>query len=427
MSAGVLGYIAILGITAFASGFFSGSETALIALGKERVHQLSATGKRGARVQQLVADPDRLLSTVLVANNLVNILGAAIATTLFISLLGEQWGPWISTLVVTGVVLVIGEITPKSLAARYPERFSLVVAPAIWQLSRFLGPLARSFQWITRILFRLFRVPAEPQVRSVTEDDIRALAELSLAGGEIEEAEREIIDALFGLADRPVRDVMTPRLDIVSLTMPIHANDIRTAVAATGHSRFPVTGGTVDDLRGVIHVKDIFQQHDEPSPKEITELLRKPYFLPESTSLLQSLQQMRFHRLTFAVVLDEHGGIEGIVTDRDLITELVGELHDEYDPGIPTIVVTGQCQWVIDGRLPVEDLEEAIDIDLPTGPYSTTGGMFMALAGKIPTEGDVIKTDGFLMTVLRMDRQRIDRIRVETTPQSILTTEERSA
>ena len=263
------------------------------------------------------------------------------------------------------------------------------------------------------MLFRLIRVPAETKVRSVTEEDIRALAELSLAGGEIEEAEREIIDALFDLADRPVREVMTPRVDIVSLALPVRSDDVRMAVAATGHSRFPVTSGEVDDLRGVIYVKDVFQQRSEPSSTEIEHLLRQPYFLPESTSVLRSLQQMRTRRLTFAVVLDEHGGIDGLVTDKDLITELVGELRDEYDPGIPTVVKVGQRQWLTDGRLPVEDLAEAIGTELPDGPYSTAGGMFMALAGKIPTEGDVVRTDGFLLTVLTMDRYRIDRIQIE--------------
>ncbi len=413
MSAETIAYVVILGFTAVASGFFSGSETALIALGKERVHQLTDHGKRGERVQQLVADPDRLLSTVLVANNLVNILGAAIATTLFISLLGETLGPWVSTAVVTGVVLVVGEITPKSLAARYPERFSLAVAPAIWRLSWVLGPLARSFGWITRGLFRLFRIPIEAQIGSVTEEDIRALAELSLAGGEIEQAEHEIIDALFGLADRPVRDVMTPRVDLVSLTLPVTFDDVRLAVAATGHSRYPVTTGEIDDLRGVLYIKDVFQQRTQLTTEQIAALLRQPYFLPESTSLLRALQQMRSRRLTFAVVVDEHGGIEGIVTDKDLVAELVGELQDEYDPGTPTVVKIGQTQWMTDGRIPLEDLEEALGTRLPPGPYSTAGGLFMALAGKIPDEGDVVHTDGVALTVVAMDRNRIDRIRVD--------------
>jgi CBS domain containing-hemolysin-like protein len=413
MSPQTIAYVVILGFTAVASGFFSGSETALIALGRERVHQLSATDRRAQRVQQLVSDPDRLLSTVLVANNLVNILGAAVATTLFISMLGEQWGPWASTAAVTGVVLVVGEITPKSLANRYPEKFSLAVAPTVWQLSRVLGPVARSFAWITRGLFRLLRIPAETQMTAVTEEDIRALAELSLAGGEIHVAEHEIIDALFHLADRPIRDIMTPRVDVVALTLPVDIEDVRLAVAATGHSRFPVTDDQIDNLRGVLYVKDVFRQRPDLTPEDIATLIRQPYFLPESTSILSALQQLRARRLTFAVVLDEHGGIEGLITDKDLVAELVGEIHDEYDPGAPTVVKVGPHQWIADGRLPLEDLEQAIGADLPDGPYATAGGLFLALAGRIPAEGEAVQTDGYLLTVLAMDRRRIERLRVE--------------
>lgn len=414
MSPVTIGYIVLLAVAAFASGFFSGSETALIALGRERVHQLGSEGRRGERVQQLLSDPDRLLSTLLVANNLVNILGAAIATTLFISLLGDRWGPWVSTIAVTGVVLVVGEITPKSLANRYPERFSLAVAPTIWRLSRVLRPVARSFAWITRQLFRLFRIPAA-EISSVTEEDIRALAALGLAGGEIEEAEREIIDALFGLADRPIRDIMTPRVDIVSLTVPVTTDDVRMAVAATGHSRFPVTTGELDDLRGVLYVKDVFHRDTGNEAHNVERLLRQPYYVPESTSVLRVLQQMRARRLTFAMVLDEHGGVEGLVTDKDLVAELVGEIEDEYDPSAPTVVRTGPRQWLTDGRLPIEDLEEALDVELPEGPYATAGGFFLALAGRIPDEGDTIQANGHRFTVVDMDRNRIDRLRVETT------------
>ena len=413
MSSTTLTYVIVLALSALGSGFFSGSETALIAIGRERVHQLASQGDRGARVEQLVADPDRLLSTLLVANNLVNILGAAVATTLFISLLGEGPGPWVATAAVTAVVLIVGEITPKTLAARYPERFSLAVAPTIWHLSRVLGPVARFFFSITRGLFRLFRVRVDTTSRSVTEADIRALAALSHAGGVIEEAEREIIDALFDLADRPVRDVMTPRVDIVSLTVPVSVDDVRLAVSATGHSRFLVTTGEVDDLRGVLYVKDVFRGRFDASPEDVKRLLRQPYYLPESTSVLASLQQMRARRLTFAVVLDEHGGVDGIVTDKDLISELVGELQDEYDPGAPTAVRIGPSQWLIDARIPLEDLQEVLGSELPAGPYSTVGGLFLALAGKIPTEGESVRTNGYRLTVLSMDRKRIDKIRVE--------------
>lgn len=405
-------YLVILGLCALGSGFFSGSETALIGIGKERVHQLAESGRRGRRVQQLVDNPERLLSTLLVANNLVNILAAAIATTLFIELLGERWGPWASTAVVTAVILVVGEITPKNLAVRYPESFSLAVAPTIWQLSRVMGPIARTFNWITRGLFWLVRLPAAPE-ESVTEADIRALADLGLAGGEIDEAEREIIDSLFTLADRPVREVMTPRVDIVAMSHPFTVDEVRELVATTGHSRYPVTSGDLDDLSGILYVKDLLALSHNTADSDMSELLRAPRFVPDSASILSVLQDLRTARSAFAVVLDEHGGVDGLVTIKDLVSELVGELQDEHDPGVPSVTRLGPRQWMADGRVPIEDLEEAVGIELPQGPYTTAGGLVMALSGDIPREGDSVAVEGLHMVVVRTDRHRIDKIRID--------------
>ena len=406
-------YLAILGFCAIGSGFFSGSETALIGIGRERVHQVSTLGRRGKRVAQLVADPERLLSTLLVANNVVNILGASVATTLFISLVGEKWGPWVSTAAVTVVVLIVGEITPKTLAARYPERFSLAVAPIIWRLSLVLSPIARLFTAVTRLLLKLLRIPTDDDYRGVTEADIKALAELSAAGGEIEAAEREIIDSLFTLADRPVRDVMTPRVDIVALRNPVTIDNVREAVINAAHSRFPVTGGDLDDLVGILYVKDVLRLNDDPTPAQVAALIRKPIFVPESTPILQVLQNMRARRFTIALILDEHGGVEGIVTIKDLVSELVGELQDEYDPGLPSMVQIGPGRWMADGRLSMDDLSETLDHEFPEGPYSTIGGLFLALAGHIPSDGHQVTIDDYRMLIMRMDRNRIDRIRIE--------------
>ena len=413
MDATNIAYIAILTVCAVGSGFFSGSETALIGIGRERVHQVSTLGRRGKRVAQLVADPERLLSTLLVANNLVNILGAAVATTLFIALIGEKWGPWLSTLVVTVVVLIVGEITPKTIAARYPERFSLAVAPTIWRLSLVLNPVARLFSAVTRVLLRLLRIANDDGSRGVTEADIKALAELSAAGGEIEAAEREIIDSLFTLADRPVRDVMTPRVDIVTLGNPVTIENVRDAVTNAAHSRFPVTGGDLDDLVGILYVKDVLRLPGDPSPSAIAALIRKPTYVPESTPILQVLQDMRHRRFTLALILDEHGGIEGIVTIKDLVSELVGELQDEYDPGLPSIVQVGPGRWMADGRLGLDVFSDEIKHDFPEGPYSTLGGLFLSVAGHIPSDGHQLTIEDYRLVVMRMDRNRIDRIRVE--------------
>ena len=409
-------YLVILAISALGSGFFSGSETALIGIQQERVHQLARSSRRGRRVQQLAGDPDRLLSTLLVANNLVNILGASLATALFIDLLGNSWGPWVATAVVTAVILVVGEITPKTLATRYPERFSLAVAPTIWRLSAVLGPVARFFTAITRGLLRIAGVSETSTDRDVTEDDIRALSELGLAAGGIESIEHEILDSLFTLADRPVREVMTPRIDLATLEEPVTLEAVRAAVAATGHSRYPVSAGDLDDLRGVLYVKDLVQLHDSPTPEAISALLRNPMFVPESAPILTVLQDLRTGRSAFAMVLDEHGGVEGIVTVKDLVAELVGELQDEYDPGAPSVTRVGLQLWLADGRVPLEDLAEAVEIEPPEGPYSTAGGLLLALAGRIPEEGDQIRLDGLMFTVLQMDRNRIDRIQIQRAP-----------
>jgi len=409
-------YLAILAVCTVASGFFSGSETALIGISRERVHLLAEDGAAGRKLERLISEPERMLSTLLVANNTVNVLAASVATILFISLVGEAWGPWVATGVMTAVILVFGEITPKTIAARHPEKFSLRVAPMIWNLSIVLAPIASFFSAITRFLLRFLRIDIDGAGDGVTDDDIRALAALGERGGHIAEAEREIIDALFHLADRSVREVMTPRLDLVTLSTPITAAAIRTAVTSTGHSRFPVVAGELDDLVGIVHVKDLLQNPEYETAQDLSDLVRRPVYIPETMSVLDTLGEMRSKRYAMAVVVDEHGGVEGVVTVKDLMAELVGELQDEYDPGTPSATQLGATTWIADGRLDIDDLEEALNTDLEQGPYSTVGGYIMSIFGRIPEDGDHVTADGYQYTVLTMDRQRVDRVRVERLP-----------
>jgi putative hemolysin len=405
-------YMVILGVCILASGFFSGSETALIAVPRERVHQLLDTDARARRVEDLTSEPDQMLSTLLVANNFVNILGASVATVLFVDLLGEDWGPWVATAAVTSVILVIGEITPKTLATRYPERVSLFVAPVIWGLGKMIRPITRFFLGIARGLFWLLRIGAHDERSVVTEADIRAMATLGESHGELEAAEREIIHSLFSLADLHVRDVMTPRRDIEALESPVDMAEVREAVGRTGHSRFPVIKEVIDQLLGVLYVKDLLGMPSEPTPSDINRVLRQPVYVPESKGVLDLLLEMRAGRLTFAVVTDEHGGIEGIVTIKDLVAELVGELQDEYDPDEPVLIAVRDGEWLVDGRTTVEDLEEAVETALPAGEYTTVAGLILDLAGRIPHVGDAVECDGHRLEVIRMDRNRVDRVRV---------------
>jgi CBS domain containing-hemolysin-like protein len=406
-------YIVVLGICIVLSGFFSGSETALVSIQRERAHQLAEKSQRGAKLQDLLSNPDRTLSTLLVANNFVNILAAAVATALLIDLAGESWGPWIVTLALTAVILVFGEIGPKTLANRYPERFSLLVAGPITTLVTVLKPISRSFIIITRGIFKLFGLDLGTGIAPVTEDDIRALAFISESTGEIKAAEREIIDALFSLEDRPIREVMTPRVGMISIPIPVTAEKIEEAVATSGHSRFPVVADSTDEILGILAVKDVLRLKTAATPEDINRILRPPTYIPESRPVLDVLQEMRKSRFGFGVVVDEHGGVEGVVTTKDVIAELVGELQDEYDPSIPMLTPAGPDRWIIDGRVDVDELEAVLEMELPRGDYSTVAGLFMDEAGRIPEEGDAIVLDGISMTVLMMDRRRIARLRVE--------------
>ncbi|MDH3259873.1 MAG: hemolysin family protein [Acidimicrobiia bacterium] len=405
----------IFALCILSSGFLSGSETAIVAVPRERAHQLAQRGKRGQRLELLLADLEGTIGTLLLANNFVNILAASVATTLAIDLVGESWGPWLSTVAVTAIILVVGEITPKTLAARRPDQYALTVAGALWRLTKALQPVARLFVALSRAILRVLGVHAAHASTLVTEEDIRSMAILGEEAGEIEEAEREIIDSLFSLADRPVRDVMTPRVDVVALEHPVTPEQVRLAVANTGHSRYPVIApdADLDQMLGVLYFKDLYRVQDPYGSEQIRRLLREPLYVPESTPVLTALHQMRLRRAGFAAILDEHGGVEGILTIKDLVSELVGELQDEYDPGTPVTVAVESNVWITDGRIPVEELAETLGTEFPVGPYATAGGMFLSIAGDIPTEGDSAEVAGYRMTVLEMDRRRIDRLRIE--------------
>lgn len=410
-----IGLLVFLCLLFVASGFLSGSETSVVAIPRERLPQLEGRGRRGHRLALLASDPEATIGTILVANNFVNILATSIATVLAVDLMGESLGPIVATFVVTAIVLVAGEITPKTLASRHPESYGLAVATILWYVVKLLAPVSRVFRVAGNAILRLFGAH-DQGARPVTEADVVALARLGEATGQIEQVEREIIHSVFVAADRPVRDVMTPRVDVVGLSLPLSMAQVETAIAHSGHSRYPVIehDGDLDQIVGVLIVKDLLRAGSDPSPQRIRRLLRPPHFVPESATLLDVLQDLRNKRLGLGFVLDEHGGVEGVVTIKNIIAELVGELQDEYDPGSPAAVPIGHRRWEADGSLPVDELGEAIGIPLPVeGPYTSIGGLFMFLTGSIPDEGDQTSIDGIRITIKTMDARRIARVLVE--------------
>ena len=386
----------------------------MVAIPRERMPALAASGTRGARLATLVADPERTIGTILVANNFVNILATATATVLAVDLINESVGPIVATLGMTAVVLVAGEITPKTLASRYPERYGLAVATILSIVTWVLEPVTVVFRSMSGLVLRLFGV-GQPAERSVTEADVRALALLGEEGGSIEQVEREIIEGLFASADRPIREVMTPRVDIVTIEEPVTMASVRDAISMTGHSRYPIVSEAngLDHLIGVLSAKDLLRIDTDAHPERISRMIKQPHFVPESAPVLHVLSEIRDKRIGFAMVLDEHGGIDGIVTVKDLVAELIGEIQDEFDPGTPAPAPIGDRVWLTSGSIPMEELSDAIDIELPEGPYTTIGGLFLFIHGDIPKEGAVAELENVRMTVMSMDRLRISQLRVE--------------
>lgn len=409
--------LVVFGCCLLASGFLSGSETALTAVPRERVHQLAAGGRRGYRLEALVLDLEGSISTILVANNFVNILATSVASVIAISLVGEGWGTVLSTVVVTVLVLIVGEVTPKTLAARYPERYGLVAAMPVWMLSVALRPISRVFIGVGRGIIRLLRLPPSGD-RRITLAEVRALAILGERGGEIDSDERAIIERLFYTADQPVRDVMTPRVDIVTLTAPVTSAAVREAMAVTAHSRYPVVSeeGNPDSILGILYAKDVLSLGGDLPGGEIVALLREPHYAPESTPVMRVLRDLRSRRIEIAVVTDEHGGVDGLVTIKDLVGELVGPLQDEYDPQVPMTLPVGTGVWLADGWTPIDEFETATGVTVEAGPYATVAGLFLYLSGKIPAVGDEERYGNLVMTVLAMDRRRISRIRIRAIP-----------
>ena len=408
--------LVVFSVCLLASGFLSGSETALTAVPRERIQQLKSNGRRGRRLAALATDLEGSLGTILVANNFVNILATSLAAAIAIDLTGETWGTIVSTVIVTILVLVIGEVTPKTLAARRPERYGLIAATPIWALSIVLRPVSRIFIGLGRGILRLLRVRADDRL-SITGADIRALAILGEHAGQIDTGEREIIERLFETADQPVREVMTPRLDIVTLTLPLSAGAVRSAVAQTAHSRFLVTDeeGNLDSLRGVLYAKDVLLHDTDLDPDAIVRLLREPYYVPESSKVIRVLQDLRARKASMAVIMDEHGGVDGLVTVKDLVGELVGDLQDEYDPQEPVIVEVGRDTWIADGRTPIDEFEETVGVVVGDGEYTTVAGYYLFLSRSIPGPGDQEATDELELTVRNMDRHRIDKLMVHRT------------
>ncbi|MCG8564461.1 MAG: hemolysin family protein [Desulfobacterales bacterium] len=390
------------------SGFFSSSETALFSISKVKALHISKDGSTTGRlIQQMKEDSNTLLTTILIGNNLVNIGASALATALSLRYF-ESNAVSIATGVMTLLILVFGEIFPKSFANQNNVLVARAVIYPIYWLSKLFWPLIMILNFVPSLHGRL-----DKSQDTVTEDELMTMVEVVEEEGEIKEAEKEYISNIFEFDDTFCSEIMTPRADMYVIDVA-EGLDIK-ATLKTGFSRIPIIEDTIDNIIGILHVKDLFSSYqrlmssrDSSGFLDVKEIMKQPYFVPETKKLDSLLQDFKAQKSHMAVVVDEHGGVSGIVTLEDLVEEILGEITDETDQVPPDIVRLKGNKWLVKGKIAIQDLNKEIEIELPeSANYDTLSGFFLGQVERIPKDGEFIKIGKWTATVKEMDGNRI--------------------
>jgi len=411
-------YILLFLLCVVLSAFFSSSEVALISITRARVRTLVNDRKPGsAALAALKESPDRFLITILIGNTIVNIAAASIATAIAISVFGSI-GVGIATFVVVIVLLVFGEIGPKIYASRAPDAFPRAVAPVILFLSRLLSPVIWAIEKVSPSL-GLGRNDSEP---AVTEEEIKEWIDVGKEEGTIEQDEQDMLYSVLEFGDTTAREIMTPRVDVIVMDDTTALGDAIRVFNETGFSRIPVYHDQIDNITGVLNVKDVFSAMvSNRKDLSIKEIMYDPTFVPETKKIDDLLKELQVHRVQIAIIIDEYSSFVGIVTVEDILEELVGDIRDEYDREEPDVQKIAEGVYVLDAQMWVDDANEEIGIALPTDEsYETVGGLLIDRLGHLPQHpGEKVEIDHGRITlvVMQMHGRRIVKIKCVVHPE----------
>ncbi|MBI2868850.1 MAG: HlyC/CorC family transporter [Chloroflexi bacterium] len=403
------------------SAFFSSSETAFISLQRIRLEHMLDNKVTGAeRVARLVRRPERLLSTILLGNNLVNTAAASLGTFLAITLLGER-GVIVATVAVTVLLLIFGETTPKTIAAQNAERLSLAYARPMGFLSWLFSPFVAVLSWIASLFTRM--IGGKPVYRSLAgEEEIRTMITVGSREGVVEEQEAKMLHRVFDFGDRPAREVMVPRLEVIAVEEGTKLDDFLEKYAQSPLSRFPVYRENMDNVIGILSVKDVLMAMAKGTINEdstIDELVRPAYFTPETKRIHELFSEMRGKNFHVAVVVDEYGGTAGIVSLSRLIEEIVGEVGDELAALEKEYEIINEYTFELDGSMRIEEANEKMGLGLPEGDYETVAGFILHIIGRIPRENEQLRYKGLKLVVTEMKGLKIEKVVVTKEAQSV--------
>ncbi len=395
----VIGLIVLL----FLSGFFSSAETALFSISKTKArHIAKQKGKSYKLIKQMKDDPNKLLSTVLIGNNLVNVGASALATSVTINTF-QSYAVGLTTGIMTFLILVFGEVLPKSIAIQNNVLIARIVIYPIYLFSIIFYPVVIFLNFLTKITGRIKKTP------TVTEEELMTFVEVVEEEGEIKVEEKELIHKIFEFDDTNASEIMTPRADmfVIDADEELRLEDI----VNSGYTRIPVIQNNVDNVIGIINIKDLFLHQIRSETKvSVREIMTKPYFVPENKKLDKLLHQFKERKHHIAIVVDEHGGVSGLITLEDALEEIFGEIRDETDKEEPHIIKRKDKEWVVLGKSDIDKINERIGMDIPDSKeYDTFSGYILNTIGRIPKEKEKIAIGSYIVTVEEMDGNRIKK------------------
>ena len=405
--------IGLLVVLLLGSGFFSASETSLMSLSKIRIRYMEDEGVKGAKlVGSLIEKSSDLLSSILVGNNIVNIAATSVSTSLFISIFGDG-GVAIATAVMTVLVLVFGEITPKTIAANSPEKVAVVVSKPISIIMKITKPIVWIFNLLTGIIFKIMGIDNDGVKPFITEEELKAMVNVSHEEGVLEMEEREIINNVFQFGDMQAKEAMIQRLDMVAIDIEDSYDEIIELFKSEKLSRLPVYQESIDDIVGILNIKDIiFLSDEEIENFDIKDYVREAFFTYEFKKITQLLEEMKKEKTQMAIVVDEYGGTAGLLTIEDLVEVIVGDIDDEYDEEEEEIVKINDNEYLVEGRTKISDVNEQLGINLESEEFDSIGGFIIGYLKRIPEENEIIEVEDVKFKVESIDKNRINKIRI---------------
>ncbi|WP_296114694.1 hemolysin family protein [uncultured Anaerococcus sp.] len=395
------------------SAFFSSSETALTSINVFKIRQMEENGvENSSLVRKLTDDIGKVLTTILIGNNIVNIVTTTVATIFFTDLFGPS-GAVISTVVLTLTILIFGEVTPKNIATSSSEKVALKVSRPIKFFDVILKPMSFFLQAITDLLTKVLIGDNHPSQDLVTEEDLKTIVDVSEEQGVINDQESEIINNVFEFGDSDVEDIMTARTNMEAIALDIDDKDLKNFLKNSKHSRIPVYGKSIDNILGILHMKDIVAFIAEDRDLDIEDMIRPAFYVYDNMHIFDLFKSMRGENVSLAIVIDEYGGTSGIVTIEDIVEELVGEIEDEYDTNLETIFKINDKEYLVNPSIHINDFNDYFDTNLIQIKNDSIGGYLIDKIGKIPKVNDSIEEEGMVISVLQVNRYKLEMLKLD--------------